>query len=170
MELSEEVGQFKSEFAKQIAMEEGKARNLNILLLKGQHSLKRGTSESVIGKCKILSVRHSSALNNTKFHGSVGSLPSLVLSSDHHTADIVKEENWVTSEQFKDILAQKEKEISNEGIKRLEEENAELRKRLEFADRRSSSVSLLGKSKFQELERDVTKLQAKIFKVGDFCS
>ena len=140
MELSEEVGQFKSEFAKQIAMEEGKARNLNILLLKGQHSLKRGTSESVIGKCKKLSVRHS------KFHGSVGSLPSLVLSSDHHTADIVKEENWVNSEQFKDILAQKEKEISNEGIKRLEEENAELRKRLEFADRRSSSVSLLGKS------------------------
>ena len=80
----------------------------------------------------------------------------------------VEDENWVTSEHFKDILEQKEKEISEEGMKRLEDENAELRKRLEFADRRSSSVSLLGKSKFQELERDVTKLQAKICKVGEF--
>jgi len=163
MELSEEVGEFKSEFAKKIAMEE-KARNLNILRLQGQHSLKRGTSESVLGKCNKL-VTNKSDLYNTKFHGSVGSLPSLVLGSDQLAVDSVEDENWVTSEHFKDILEQKEKEISEEGMKRLEEENAELRKRLEFADRRSSSVSLLGKSKFQELERDVTKLQAKICKM-----
>ena len=56
--------------------------------------------------------------------------------------------------------------MSKGDLKTLEDDNAELRKQLEFAGRRSSSVSLLGKSKFQELlERDVTKLQAKICKV-----
>jgi hypothetical protein len=130
--------------------------------VKGQHSLKRGTSESVLGKWKKKPFEHSSALNSSKFRGSVGSLPSLVLNDDH-TVD--KGESWVTSEQFKEILETKEKEMSKGNLERLEDENAELRKQLEFAGRRSSSVSLLGKSKFQELERDVTKLQAKICNV-----
>ena len=77
MELSEELGQFKSEFAKQIAVEVEKAKNMNILLVKGQHFLKRGTSESVLGKWKKKPFKHSSAFNSSKFHGSVGSLPSL---------------------------------------------------------------------------------------------
>ena len=52
-------------------------------------------------------------------------------------------------------------------VKRLEEENAKLRKRLEndMEGRRSSGVSLLGLSKYQDLQRDVAKLQAKICKV-----
>ena len=86
--------------------------------------------------------------------------------SNDHTVD--KEESWVTSEQFKDILETKEKEMSRGDLKRLEDENAELRKQLEFAGRRSSSISLLGKSKVEELERDVTKLQAKICNVPVF--
>ena len=52
-------------------------------------------------------------------------------------------------------------------VKRLEEENSKLRKRLEsdMEGRRSSGVSLVGLSKYQELQRDVAKLQAKICKV-----
>ena len=48
------------------------------------------------------------SLNSSKLHSSVGSLPSLLV-IDNLVND---EENWVTTEQFKEILDQKEKEIS----------------------------------------------------------
>jgi len=175
MELPDNLSQFKSEFAKQIAMEEEKARNLNIWLLKGQHVLKRGISESVLGKEGKQRQGQLTALNTSKLHSSVGSLPSLLV-IDKLVND---EEDWVTTEQFKEILDQKEKEISqvkypdkisereggNNDIQRLEEENAELRKQLEMSGSRSSNASLMGLSKYQELERDVAKLQAKICKM-----
>jgi len=176
MELPDDFGQFKSEFARQIAMEEEKAKNLNIWLLKGQHGLKRGTSESVLGKARKKPLRQGTDINSSKLHGSVGSLPSLVLVDKL----VDEEEQWVTADQFIDILDQKEKQISQvqcpeevlqkDGItdvKRLEEENIILRKRLEneMEGRRSSGVSLLGLSKYQELQRDVAKLQAKICKM-----
>eukprot|EP00092_Neocalanus_flemingeri_P030615 GFUD01033242.1.p1 GENE.GFUD01033242.1~~GFUD01033242.1.p1 ORF type:complete len:525 (+),score=146.87 GFUD01033242.1:71-1645(+) len=171
MELPDNFGEFKSEFAKQIAMEDEKAKNLNIWLLKGQHSLRRGTSESVLGRGKQQLPGHQ-AFKNSNLRGSVGSLPSLVMRDNDVLVD--DGEEWVTSDQFKDILEQKEKEVSQvqtleEGpkkdVKRLEEENAELRKRLQLAGRRSSSVSLVGVNKYQELQRDVAKLQAKICKM-----
>jgi len=175
MELPDNLSQFKSEFAKQIAMEEEKARNLNIWLLKGQHVLKRGTSESVLGKGGKQRQGQLTGLNNSKLHSSVGSLPSLLV-IDNLVND---EENWVTTEQFKEILDQKEKEISqvtypdkisereggNNDMQRLEEENAELRKQLEMSESRISNASPMGLSKYQELERDVAKLQAKICKM-----
>ena len=57
-------------------------------------------------------------------------------------------------------------EIATDDVKRLEEENAELRRRLEMAGSRNSRVSLMEISKYQELQRDVAKLQAKICKVS----
>ena len=108
MELPDDFGQFKSEFARQIAMEEEKAKNLNIWLLKGQHGLKRGTSESVLGKARKHPLGQGQAFHNSKFHGSVGSLPSLVLVDKL----VNEEEQWVTADQFIDILEQKEKQIS----------------------------------------------------------
>ena len=108
VELPDKLTQFKSEFAKQIAMEEEKARNLNIWLVKGQHSLKRGTSESVLGKGGKQREGQLTSLNNSRLYSSVGSLPSLLV-IDNLVND---EENWVTTEQFKEILDQKEKEIS----------------------------------------------------------
>ena len=57
-------------------------------------------------------------------------------------------------------------EIATDDVKRLEEENAELRRRLEMAGSRNSRVSLMEISKYQELQRDVAKLQAKICKAS----
>ena len=57
-------------------------------------------------------------------------------------------------------------DIPTEDVKRLEEENAELRRRLEMTGRRSSNSSLMEISKHQEVQRDIAKLQAKIFKVS----
>ena len=106
MELPDDFGQFKSEFARQIAMEEEKAKNLNIWLLKGQHGLKRGTSESVLGKARKKPLRQGTDINSSKLHGSVGSLPSLVLVDKL----VDEEEQWVTADQFIDILDQKERQ------------------------------------------------------------
>ena len=58
-----------------------------------------------------------------------------------------------------------EREVVSKDIKTLEEENARLRNQLQLAASRSSSASLVGLSKYQELQRDVAKLQAKICKV-----
>ena len=82
----------------------------------GRGTLKQSAcmSESVLGsKGKKNTPRQVSAFNNSKLHGSVGSLPSLI------TADDLVEEKWVTSDQFKDILVQKEKEISDIKVCRL---------------------------------------------------
>jgi len=172
MDLPDDFGQFKSEFARQIAMEEEKARNLNIWLLKGQHGLRRGTSESLLGSNQLLG---QDSLNRSKLCGSVGSLPSLLLQGKQEEDE---EENWVSSEEFKDILDKKEFKLKQEeyhdavkggdvskDIKTLEEENERLRNQLHLAARRSSSASLVGMDKYQELQRDVAKLQAKICKI-----
>ena len=109
MEFNNEIGHFKSDFARQVAMEEEKARNLNIWVLKGQHSPRRGTSESVLGSKKGIKTpagQSSAFKSKLHGHGSVGSLPSLI-------NDEGGEEAWVTSDKFKDILDQKEKEISD---------------------------------------------------------
>ena len=110
MEFNNDFGHFKSDFARQVAMEEEKVRNLNIWVLRGQHSLRRGTSESVLGSKKGIRAGQSSAFSSKLHgHGSVGSLPSLVNNDDG-------EEIWVTTDKFKDILDQKEKEISEEQV------------------------------------------------------
>ena len=110
MELLDDFGQFKSEFARQIAMEEEKAKNLNIWLLKGQHGLRRGRSESLLGR-KHHPGHNSATLNRSKLCGSVGSLPSLVMPKQEE-----EEEEWVSSDQFKDILDLKEKKLIQEEV------------------------------------------------------
>jgi len=93
------------------------------------------------------------SLNNSKLSGSSGSLPSLFSRGS---------EKWTSSEEFKEMLEVKVKDKESD-VRRLEEENAELRGRLEFVNRRSSIE--MEKNKFRDLERDVSKLQAKIFKM-----
>jgi len=170
MNLPDDFGQYKSEFARQIAMEEGKAKDMNIWLLKGQHGLRRGTSESLLGRMQPLGQEFP--LNRSKLCGSVGSLPSLFVPDKQQE----EEEIWVSPDEFKDILDLKEsklmqgeyeedEEVDSKDIKTLEEENARLRNQLQLAARRSSSTSLVGMSKYQELQRDVAKLQAKICKI-----
>ena len=60
-------------------------------------------------------------------------------------------------------------DIPTEDVKRLEEENAELRRRLEMTERRSSNASLMELGKHQEVQRDIAKLQAKICKASYSC-
>ena len=110
MELLDDFGQFKSEFARQIAMEEEKAKNLNIWLLKGQHGLRRGISESILGRKHPLG-HNSAPLTRSKLCGSVGSLPSLVMPKQEE-----EEEEWVSSDKFKDILDLKEKKLIQEEV------------------------------------------------------
>jgi len=170
--------EFKSEFAKQIVMEEENARNLNILMIKRQH-LTRGASEASLGLGMKLSNGNFGAFVNSRSSGSVGSLSSLIKN------EFVEDEDgkWINSDQFKNFLERKEGELnfdtekSSDGLKstcvindvdveRLQEENAELRKRLELFERRGSGCSF-GWRKYEELQRDVDKLQAKISKIEE---
>merc|ERR1719318_1672528 len=171
-------GHFKSDFARQVAMEEEKARNLNIWVLRGQHSLRRGTSESVLIRKKEIktSTGHNSDFNSSRLHGmhgSVGSLPSLFNNDESELA-------WVTHDKFTDSLDQNEKgvievqqnseelflmDIQPDDVKRLEEENADLRRQLEMNGSGRSNASLMEISKHQEVQRDIAKLQAKILQM-----
>ena len=111
MELLDDFGQFKSEFARQIAMEEEKAKNMNMWLLKGQqHGLRRGRSESLLGRKHPLG-HNSAPLSRSKLCGSVGSLPSLLKPKQEE-----EEEEWVSSDEFKDILDLKEKKLIEEEV------------------------------------------------------
>jgi len=120
-------------------MEENELKNMNCLKTSGENCLRGEARESSIGQ--------------TSLNGSSGSLPSLFS---------VESEKWTSSEEFKEMLEVKVKDKESD-VKKLEEENAELRERLEFVSRRNSVE--LERRKFQDLESDVSKLQAKIFKM-----
>ena len=104
---SNNYSELKSEFAKQIVMEEENARNLNILMLKRQH-LTRGASETSLGFGKKPQNGNFGAFVNSRSCGSVGSLPSLL--KDEFMED--EDGKWVNSDQFKNFLEKKEGELN----------------------------------------------------------
>ena len=154
MELADEFAQVKAEFAEKIALGEERSRNMRFDKLKRQHRFKKMTSDSGLGKRKKhLPVQSD---KNCDVYGSSGSLPSVFF--------VERGENWVCSDKFEEIKKSKDYNLdekiylSNDVECKSQEESSELKSR-------EAVCSKMESFQFHELEKEVTKLQAKINEV-----
>ena len=150
MELVDEFAQVKAEFAEKIAFGEERARNKRFDKLQKQHCIKKMTSDSGLEKRK----KYSGSDKNCDLYGSSESLPSVFF--------VERGENWVCSDEFEELKMSKdnfdEKVYLSNDVKCESQESSEL-------NRREYVWSKMESSQFQELEMEVTKLQAKINEV-----
>jgi len=148
MELADEFAQVKAEFAEKFASGEEKARNTRFEKLKRQQCFKKMTSDSGLGKRKKDPVGQSD--KNSDVYGSSESLPSVFF--------VERGESWVCSDEFKES----NKKIDfHEKINKLNEDESKLHENSEFKSREGAWKEMES-SQFQELEKEVTRLQAKI--------
>jgi len=144
MNLADEFAQIKAEFAKQIALKGEKAKNMNVQKLKEKHSFKKMTSESGLGLRRKLTVKES--LTKSNLTGSTESLPSVFF--------VERGDNWVSSDEFGEMMEVDDKTVFNDNVSRLNNVN------IACGDTNIWAGS--ENSRFQELERDITSLQEKI--------
>ena len=150
MELVDEFAQVKAEFAEKIAFGEERARNKRFDKLQKQHCIKKMTSDSGLEKRK----KYPRSDKNCDLYGSSESLPSVFF--------VERGENWVCSDEFEELKMSKdnfdEKIYLSKDVECESQESSEL-------NRREYVWSKMESSQFQELEKEVTKLQAKINEV-----
>ena len=152
MELVDEFAQVKAEFAEKIAFGEERARNKRFDKLQKQHCIKKMTSDSGLEKRK----KYPQSDKNCDLYGSSESLPSVFF--------VERGENWVCSDEFEELKMSKD--IFDEKISLSNDVQCESQESSSSEINRSEYIwSKMESSQFQELEMEVTKLQAKINEV-----